>query len=116
MYTSNVEQYLFQQGDDWRHFHANVETLPLHSASAFIRSVANRGFGGYGGGPAGQATNLMTRQTSRRQCDVLDSLAPSDDTLTTAETPTPSHWCCCFTRECADGTVRCPLDRECIMS
>jgi hypothetical protein len=37
-YTSNVEQYLFQQGDDWRHFYQNVATFPLDSSSAFIRS------------------------------------------------------------------------------
>src|SRR5262249_51277731 len=39
-YTSNVEQYLFQQNDDWRHFYENVATLPLDSKSVFIRSVA----------------------------------------------------------------------------
>lgn len=37
-YTSNVEQYLFQQGDDWRHFLSNVGTFPLDSSSTFIRS------------------------------------------------------------------------------
>jgi hypothetical protein len=37
-YTSNVEQYLFQQGEDWRHFLANVSTFPLDSSSMFIRS------------------------------------------------------------------------------
>jgi hypothetical protein len=44
-YTSNVEQYLFQQGDDWKHFYANVATLPVDSNSTFIRFVLNgRGF------------------------------------------------------------------------
>lgn len=38
-YTSNVEQYLFQQGEDWRRFYTNVEQLPLDSSSTFIRSV-----------------------------------------------------------------------------
>ena len=38
-YLSNVEQYLFQQGDDWRRFFENVGTLPLDSSSTFIRSV-----------------------------------------------------------------------------
>src|SRR5581483_2842188 len=47
-YLSNVEQYLFQQGDDWRHFFTNVGTLPLDSTSTFIRSVFN-GMGYYGG-------------------------------------------------------------------
>jgi hypothetical protein len=54
-YLSNVEQYLFQQGDDWRHFFDNVGELPLDSNSTFIRSVFDgavyyRGappFGGY---------------------------------------------------------------------
>jgi hypothetical protein len=54
-YLSNVEQYLFQQGDDWRHFFDNVSELPLDSSSTFIRSVFDgavyyRGappFGGY---------------------------------------------------------------------
>jgi hypothetical protein len=46
-YTSNVEQYLFQQSDDWRRFYENVETLPLTSTSMFIRSI--------GGGMRGSA-------------------------------------------------------------
>ena len=37
-YTSNVEQYLFEQGDDWRHFLTNVSSLPLDASSTFIRS------------------------------------------------------------------------------
>jgi len=37
-YTSNVEQYLFQQGDDWKKFLANVSTFPLDTSSMFIRS------------------------------------------------------------------------------
>jgi hypothetical protein len=37
-YTSNVEQYLFEQGDDWRHYLTNVSTFPLDSSSTFIRS------------------------------------------------------------------------------
>jgi hypothetical protein len=42
-YTSNVEMYLFQQGDDWRKFYGNVATLPVSEKSTFIRSVSNRG-------------------------------------------------------------------------
>src|SRR5437763_1371194 len=30
-YTSNVEQYLFQQNDDWNKFYTNVATLPVDS-------------------------------------------------------------------------------------
>ena len=37
-YTSNVEQYLFQQGDDWSQFLASVSTFPLDASSTFIRS------------------------------------------------------------------------------
>jgi hypothetical protein len=37
-YTSNVEQYLFQQNDDWRRYYANVATLPMDAGSTFIRS------------------------------------------------------------------------------
>ncbi len=40
-YLSNVEQYLFQQSDDWSRFYHNVETLPLDASSTFIRSVFN---------------------------------------------------------------------------
>jgi hypothetical protein len=40
-YLSNVEQYLFQQGDDWSKFYSNVETLPIDGTSTFIRSVFN---------------------------------------------------------------------------
>jgi hypothetical protein len=42
-YTSNVEMYLFQQGDDWKKFYGNVATLPTTEASMFIRSISNRG-------------------------------------------------------------------------
>ena len=42
-YTSNVEMYLFQQGDDWKKFYGNVATLPVTDKSTFIRSVSNRG-------------------------------------------------------------------------
>ena len=37
-YTSNVEQYLFEQGDDWRRFLNNVASFPLDASSVFIRS------------------------------------------------------------------------------
>jgi hypothetical protein len=59
-YTSNVEQYLFQQGDDAPRFYANVGAMPLDSASTFIRSFTGRGF--YGGGA--QSGFMMTQVTS----------------------------------------------------
>jgi hypothetical protein len=40
-YLSNVEQYLFQQNDDWSRFYSNVQTLPIDPTSMFIRSVFN---------------------------------------------------------------------------
>jgi hypothetical protein len=40
-YLSNVEQYLFQQDDDWSKFFTNVGMLPLATNSTFIRSIFN---------------------------------------------------------------------------
>lgn len=42
-YLSNVEQYLFRQGDEWSRFYTNVSKLPLEPNSTFIRSATNRG-------------------------------------------------------------------------
>jgi hypothetical protein len=42
-YTSNVEQYLFD-GDAFRHYYANVATLPLGEKSTFIRAYFDTGF------------------------------------------------------------------------
>ncbi|MEO8624644.1 MAG: hypothetical protein ABI625_26415 [bacterium] len=44
-YVSNVEQYLFQQGDESSRFYENVATLPTDSSSTFIRSFSS-GFRG----------------------------------------------------------------------
>src|SRR5207244_2301897 len=46
-YLSNVEQYLFQQDDDWGRFYRNVLTLPVDPTSTFIRSVFNNGGVGF---------------------------------------------------------------------
>jgi hypothetical protein len=43
-YTSNVEQYLFQEANAWKKFLANVATFPIDGRSTFIRSISNRGF------------------------------------------------------------------------
>jgi hypothetical protein len=61
-YLSNVEQYLFQQGDDWRKWFENVATLPLDSASTFIRS----GRGGTSAGVIGLASMLASMQEQVR--------------------------------------------------
>ena len=38
--VSNVEFYLYRQGDDWKRFYDNVATLPLDGSSTFIRSLS----------------------------------------------------------------------------
>jgi hypothetical protein len=43
-YVSNVEQYLFQQGEAWERFYGNVSTMPRHRNALFVRSVSNRGW------------------------------------------------------------------------
>ena len=50
-YTSNVEQYLFQQDDEWSRFYKNVATLPLDTTSTFIRSIGGGFRGGYTNAP-----------------------------------------------------------------
>jgi len=40
-YVSNVERYLFDQGDHGKTFYTNVATLPLDPSSTFIRSVTS---------------------------------------------------------------------------
>lgn len=41
-YTSNVEQYLFQEADAWRRFYENVGSMPIADNGTFIRSVSGR--------------------------------------------------------------------------
>jgi hypothetical protein len=41
IYTSNVEQYLFMQDDDWSRYYQNISTLPIDATSTFIRSIPN---------------------------------------------------------------------------
>jgi hypothetical protein len=43
VYTSNVEQYLFQS-DAWQHYYANVAALPLNEKSTFIRAYFDTGY------------------------------------------------------------------------
>ena len=42
-YTSNVEQYLFQN-DAWQHYYSNVAALPLNDKSTFVRAYFDAGF------------------------------------------------------------------------
>ena len=43
-YASNVEQYLFQQGNAAANFYESLATFPLDSSSTFVRSASNRGW------------------------------------------------------------------------
>lgn len=43
VYTSNVEQYLFQGVDNWKRYYDNIATLPIDSTSTFVRAVFTRG-------------------------------------------------------------------------
>ena len=43
VYTSNVEQYLFQN-DAWQRYYDSVSTLPLDDHSTFLRAYFDRGF------------------------------------------------------------------------
>lgn len=56
-YTSNVEQYLFQQGDEWARFYANIGAMPVDPTASFIRSVT----GGFG---VPRSSFMMTQLTS----------------------------------------------------
>ncbi len=62
IYTSNVEQYLFQSDTNWRKYYANIATLPIDAKSTFIRSVSNRG--GFEAGPGGFGPRAQTRLCS----------------------------------------------------
>ena len=55
-YLSNVEQYLFQQGNDWSKFYKNVTTLPTNASSTFIRSL----FNGFNGPPTAPFTRSLS--------------------------------------------------------
>jgi hypothetical protein len=57
-YLSNVEQYLFQDPDNWRSFYANAGALPIDSTSTFIRSS----FNGWGPNRAQAMASLMRSQ------------------------------------------------------
>jgi hypothetical protein len=43
-YSSNVEQYLFMQGDAAANFFASLATFPHDTSTRFIRGVSNRGW------------------------------------------------------------------------
>jgi hypothetical protein len=66
-YVSNVEQYLFQQGDEASRFYQNVATLPIDSTSTFVRSFSGGRYMGMEGSlnlkpqsPAGRSLQLVS--------------------------------------------------------
>ncbi|MEP6494093.1 MAG: hypothetical protein ABJF01_15525 [bacterium] len=71
-YTSNVEQYLFQQNDDWSRYYKNVAELPTDSTSLFIRSIGGgRGLGSPSSGAAAQQMRFGGRLASVT-CSIQD--------------------------------------------
>jgi hypothetical protein len=60
-YVSNVEQYLFQQGEAWERFYANVSTMPLDRNALFVRSVSTRGWRVRTQYPYGQSSSVTSR-------------------------------------------------------
>ena len=66
-YVSNVEQYLFMQGDEAQRFYANVAMLPTDASSTFIRSFSA---GGRGGGTIARPL----RQQSGRSMQLLSGV------------------------------------------
>lgn len=68
-YVSNVEQYLFQQGDEAQRFYANVATLPIDSTSMFVRSFAGGRFMG------GEMTKVFRPQSAAgRSMEVVSTI------------------------------------------
>jgi hypothetical protein len=66
IYTSNVEQYLFQSTDAWRNFYTNVATLPLAPGAVFIRALFNMGrYGGYGYRGGGMRGEMLVAPIAR---------------------------------------------------
>ena len=70
-YTSNVEQYLFQQDEDWKKFYSNLAAIPVDGSSTFIRSVSNRGF-------QYRIFNNQGRRSMPRLCEIADLLEAFD--------------------------------------
>ena len=66
-YLSNVEQYLFRQGDEWSRFYTNAGRLPLEATSTFIRSATNRGGFPLPAGGANRGGGLMVQLVASMQ-------------------------------------------------
>jgi hypothetical protein len=77
LYTSNVEQYLFEEGDSWSRFYSNVHQLPLHSSSTLIRAI----FGMFGTRTAtllASINQLMEAYDARQIDDYVDVIRMSN--------------------------------------
>lgn len=68
-YTSNVEQYLFQGGDQWRRFYDNMAALPTNDDSTLLRSYFNMG-----GASVRRVPQLGSRSRFTRSGMLLDSI------------------------------------------
>ncbi len=66
-YLSNVEQYLFRQGDDGSKFFQNVSSLPVDSSSVFLRALFRYGFMAPQPNPGRRSETLM--------CPIAEQLA-----------------------------------------
>jgi hypothetical protein len=69
-YTSNVEQYLFQNGDAWRRFFDNLAALPTDGQSLVLRSYFNMGAGGF------RYRSQFGTRVPARSGMLLDSIPP----------------------------------------
>ncbi len=82
-YTSNVEQYLFQNGV-WQDYYRNVATLPLDSASTFIRSIGggfrgSRGFANPANPPSTAAQARLGGRLPSVICSIQELLKAFND-------------------------------------
>jgi hypothetical protein len=79
-YTSNVEQYLFQDGI-WDRYYRNVATLPLDGGSTFIRSIGGgfRRFGLPSNPATAQAQARLGGRLPSVICSIQDLLKAFDD-------------------------------------
>jgi hypothetical protein len=68
-YVSNVEQYLFQQGDEAQRFFANVARLPVDSTSMFVRSFQGGRFM-----PADTSVKFTPQSAAGRSMEVFGSI------------------------------------------
>jgi hypothetical protein len=68
-YISNVEQYLFEQGDEAKRFFENVATLPVDSTSMFVRSFQGGRFF-----PSDTTVRFTPQSSAGRSMEVYGSI------------------------------------------